>query len=152
MLIRCADFAEPQTLALLDLHVAHMRGASPPGTSYALDLTGFQTPDIQLWTAQRDGAVVGMAALKELSANHGEIKSMRTHPAHLRTGVAQALLAHILEEARRRRYTRLSLETGTGAAFDPALRLYHAAGFEPGPRFGDYATSGFNQFLHLALG
>jgi putative acetyltransferase len=89
--------------------------------------------------------------LKEISPDRGEIKSMRTHPDHLRKGVAQRLLDHLIEEARRRQYRWLSLETGSGPAFDPALRLYVANNFVSGGAFADYVKSDFNQFLHREL-
>jgi hypothetical protein len=47
--------------------------------------------------------------------------------------------------------TRLSLETGSGPAFDAALALYRKRGFQTGGAFADYKASEFNQFLHLPL-
>jgi putative acetyltransferase len=76
---------------------------------------------------------------------------MRTAPSHLRRGVAAAVLDHIVSEARRRGLTRLSLETGTGPRFEPALALYRKRGFVDGEAFADYRPSPFNQFLHLDL-
>ena len=76
---------------------------------------------------------------------------MRTHPDHLRQGVAAALLEHVVTEARARGLVRLSLETGSGEAFEPALALYRRRGFVNGEPFGDYLPSAFNQFLHLDL-
>ena len=95
--------------------------------------------------------VLGCGALKELSPARGEIKSMRTHADHLRKGVAAKLLEHILMTAKKRGYSRLSLETGRGPAFDPALNLYLKYGFQYGDAFGDYEVNEFSQFLHLDL-
>ncbi|MET0294214.1 MAG: GNAT family N-acetyltransferase, partial [Phenylobacterium sp.] len=81
-----------------------------------------------------------------------EVKSMRTHPDHLRRGIGAALLERIIEEAQARGLRRLSLETGRGAAFEAALALYRKRGFVQGPAFSDYQPSEFNQFFHLALG
>ena len=77
------------------------------------------------------------------------MKSMRTHPDHLRKGVAAALLDHLIAEARRRGLRRLSLETGSGPAFDPALALYRKRGFVDGEAFGDYEKSAFESFSQL---
>ena len=66
-------------------------------------------------------------------------------------GVAAALLEHVIAEARRRRLERLSLETGVGGGFEPALTLYRRRGFQDGEPFADYQPSPFNQFLHLEL-
>ena len=76
---------------------------------------------------------------------------MRTHPDHLRQGVGAAILGHIIGEARARGMRRLSLETGSGPAFDAALAMYRKRGFQPGGAFGDYEASAFNQFMHLTL-
>lgn len=95
--------------------------------------------------------ICGIGALKQFDATSGEIKSMRTHPDYLRRGVAAALLEHIIGEARARGLQRLSLETGSGDAFEPALALYRRRGFVNGEAFSDYEKSDFNQFLHLAL-
>ena len=149
---RPADFTDPQLLALLQLHLAGMHAQSPPGSVYALDLSGLDVPEVSFWTAWEGDMLLGCGALKALSAQSGEIKSMRTHPAHLRKGVGAALLVHLLALARARGYRRVSLETGSGPAFEPALALYGGFGFVNGPAFGDYAPSDFNQFLHLALG
>ncbi len=95
--------------------------------------------------------LLGFGALKELESRAGEIKSMRTADVHLRRGVAATILDHIITEAHQRSYTRLSLETGSGPAFEPALKLYRKYGFIEGGAFGDYEKSPFNQFLHLDL-
>lgn len=151
MRIDLADFDCPQVLDLLRIHLAGMHANSPPGSVFALDLSGLQRPDVTLYAAWNDDALVGLGALKELAPHRGEIKSMRTHPGYLRKGVARRLLDHLIEEARQRRYRRLSLETGSGPAFDPALQLYLSNCFVTGPAFADYVKSDFNQFLHKEL-
>ena len=149
--IREDDLSGEATRALLALHLAGMHATSPPGHVFALDLSGLRTPAVTVWTAWDGDAVAGVGALKMLGDGAAEIKSMRTHPDHLRKGVAAALLRHILAEARARGIARLSLETGSGSAFDPALALYRAHGFIDGDAFADYVRSDFNQFLHLDL-
>lgn len=149
--IRPADLSDQQTIALLALHLTAMQANSPPESVFALDLSGMRASDLDVWTAWDGEKIAGIAALRTLSPGHGEIKSMRTHPDQLRRGVAALLLAHIVAEAQARGMTRLSLETGSGPSFDPALALYRRHGFVDGPAFGDYHRSGFNQFLHLDL-
>jgi putative acetyltransferase len=102
MLIVPGDFESPQLLALLRLHLAGMHANSPPGSVNAFDLSGLKVPDVSVYTAWHGDKLVGMAALKELDAVTGEIKSMRTDPEHLRKGVAATLLDHILSVARER--------------------------------------------------
>ena len=151
LVIRRDDLEGEATRGLLALHLAGMRGASPPGSVYALDLSGLLQPGVTVWTAWRGEAIAGVAAMKLLGEGRAEIKSMRTHPDHLRRGVAAALLDHVVAQARAGGVERLCLETGSGPAFAPALALYRARGFTPGEPFSDYVPSAFNQFLHLAL-
>ena len=136
---------------LLADHLAGMHKNSPPDSVYALDLSGLRMPSVSVWTAWEGDELMGIGALKQLSPSTGEIKSMRTDSRHLRQGVGAALLDHIISEARRRGYRRLSLETGSGPGFEAALSLYRKRGFETGDAFGDYQSSAFNQFLHLDL-
>jgi len=145
------DLSGEPTRALLELHLRGMHANSPPGHVFALDLTGLKAPGVSVWSAWRGGTIAGIGALKDLGDGTAEIKSMRTHPDHLRQGIAAAILDHIIAEARARGVTRLSLETGRGPAFEPALALYRARGFANGGAFADYEASDFNQFMHLGL-
>lgn len=149
--IRVDDLSGEPIRELLSLHLAGMHGHSPPGHVFALDLSGLRASDVTVWSAWDGPALVGIAALRELADRTGELKSMRTHPNHLRKGVATALLEHVIGEARRRGLRRLSLETGSGPAFEAALALYRRRGFRDGEAFADYRRSDFNQFLHLSL-
>lgn len=128
-----------------------MHEHSPPESVHALDLTALRRPEVSFWTVWSDGELLGCGALKELTPAHGEIKSMRTAPAHRRKGVARAMLEHIIAEARRRAYARLSLETGSMAAFEAARRLYEGFGFEYCPPFGDYREDPNSVFLTCNL-
>lgn len=145
------DFSDPRVLALLREHLAGMHENSPPGSVYALDTSALQAPELNFVTAWQGDELVGCGALKQLNASSGELKSMRTAAAHLRRGVASRLLEHLLALARSRGYVRVSLETGSGPAFEPALSLYRKYGFENGTAFGEYRATSFNQFLHLKL-
>jgi len=149
--LRIDDLESEQTRALLAIHLAGMHENTPAGHVFALDLSGLKAHGVTVWSAWRGESIAGIAALKALDATSGELKAMRTHPGHLRRGGAAVLLAHIIGEARRRGMTRLSLETGRGPSFEPALALYRRSGFANGAAFGDYQASAFNQFLHLDL-
>lgn len=129
MEIRRDDSSGPEIQALLAEHVTDMHRISPRENVHALDVDGLRRPDITFWTVWSGADLLGCGALKELDARHGEIKSMRTARTHRRSGVGKAMLTHILEEAKRRRYDRLSLETGSQPAFEPARRLYASFGF-----------------------
>jgi putative acetyltransferase len=149
--IRIDDLSSAATRALLRLHLDGMHANTPPEHVFALDQSGLEDPSVTLWSAWEGNAICGIGALKQLDANHGEVKSMRTHPDFLRRGVAAALLDRIIGEARARGLKRLSLETGRGDEFEAALSLYRRRGFVGGAAFADYRTSDFSQFFHLEL-
>ncbi len=151
LVVREDDLSDPRTQALLALHLRGMHANSPAGHVFALDLSGLKAPGVTVWSAWRGEAIAGIGALKALGDATAEIKSMRTHPDYLRQGVGAAILERIIETARARGLSRLSLETGRGEAFEPALALYRRRGFEAGPAFGDYEASAFNQFMHLEI-
>jgi putative acetyltransferase len=150
-IVRPGDFEDDRVKALLTRHLEGMHANSPPGHVFALDWSGLQQPEISFYALWEGEDLLGVGALKELEPGAGEIKSMRTADAHLRKGVGAAILDHIIAEALRRGYKRLSLETGSGTAFEPALELYRKYGFIEGGAFDGYEKSPFNQFLHLDL-
>ncbi|MEG3089711.1 GNAT family N-acetyltransferase [Sphingomonas sp. PB4P5] len=145
------DLTHPEVLALLELHVRAALENSPPGAAFVLDLSGLRDPAVTLWSAWDGETLLGLGALKALEPGHGEVKSMRTAPGQVRKGVAAAMLAHLIAEARARDWTRLSLETGTNDAFAPARALYERAGFRPSAAFGGYALTEFNRCYALDL-
>lgn len=149
--IRLDDLNGPEINKLLQEHLYSMTLHSPPESMHALDVEKLRNSDITFWTVWQDSELIGCGALKELDAAHGEIKSMRTASAHLRKGVATALLTHILEEARKRSYRRLSLETGSMEAFRPARSLYARFGFKPCIPFADYAEDPNSVFMTIEL-
>ena len=151
MKIEIDDLTRPAIHALLNEHLRSMHALSPPGSVHALDLPSLRRPEITFWTAWEGEALLGCGALLELSRTQGEVKSMRTPEALRRTGAGRALLMHIIATAKSRGYERLSLETGSMAAFEPARRLYASAGFiETGP-FGSYVEDPHSSFMTLAL-
>lgn len=149
--IREDDLTGAQTRALLELHLRGMYETSPPEAVFALDLSGLQDPAVTVWGAWDGDRLAAIGALKMLGGDEAEVKSMRTHPDFLRRGAAAALLDHIIATARARGVLRLSLETGRGPAFEPALAMYRRRGFADGGPFSDYRPNEFSQFLHLVL-
>jgi putative acetyltransferase len=151
MSISPGDFQHPQVQALLRYHLEQMHANSPPGSVFALDWSGLQKPEISFYTLWDGNRLLGCGAMKDLGNGTGEIKSMRTHPDHLRKGVSKKILLHIIDTAKALNYRSLLLETGSGQAFDPALALYRKHGFESCGQFADYEKSAFNQFMQLRL-
>lgn len=145
--IRIDDLSSPEISQLLQEHLQGVARHSPPESVHALDLEALREPEVTFWSVWRDAELVGCGAIKELDSRHGEIKSMRTASSHLRKGVAAGLMRHILEEARRRSYKRLSLETGSMEAFAPARGLYSRFGFKLCGPFGDYVEDPHSVFM-----
>ena len=151
MRIEVDDLSRPQIHALLAEHLANMHELSPPEQAFALDLNKLRADDITFWTVWEEEELVGCGALKELTPTHGEIKSMRTPVAARGRGAGRAVLSHIIAVAQQRGYTRLSLETGTHAAFEPAHNLYRSKDFVMAGPFGSYLPSEHNVFMELQL-
>ena len=145
--IRVDDLTGPEIRGLIHEHLRNMALHTPPESIHALPLDALRKPEITFWSAWRDSELMGCGALKELDTRHGEIKSMRTASAHLRKGVATAVLNHILDVAKQRAYRRLSLETGSGAPFAPARALYARYGFQPCGPFADYVEDPNSFFM-----
>lgn len=149
--IKVDDLSGPEVAELIREHLHGMTLHSPPESIHALGLEALRQPEITFWSAWEGDQLVGCGALKELDQKHGEIKSMRTASAHVRKGVAKRVLQHILEEAKRRGYRRLSLETGSMAAFEPARRLYASFGFQYCEPFSDYKEDPNSVFMTKEL-
>lgn len=147
MQIKIDDLTCPEIHALLSEHLQSMYLYSPPESVHALDLEALRKPEITFWSVWEDDELLGCGALKELDKHHAEIKSMRTASKHLRKGVARFVLNHILEEAKNRGYKRLSLETGSTEAFDPARKLYANFGFTYCAPFNGYVEDPYSVFM-----
>jgi len=150
MEIRQDNPAAPHVAELLAHHLAEVQRVMGK-YAFALDASGLSGMDVTFWTAWQSDTLAGFGALKRLGDAHGEVKSMRVAPAARGTGVGRGMLDHIIAEARKRRYERLSLETGTAPMHVPAIALYRSAGFVSCSAFADYRPSPHNQFLTLDL-
>lgn len=138
------DLSGEAIAALLQLHLEEMHRWSPACSVHAMPIERLRAADVTFWSAWDGDRLAGCGALKQLSSTHGEIKSMRAAAEYRRRGVGKSILLHLMDEARRRGYSRLSLETGRPDAFLPARRLYEAHGFAECPPFGDYVSDGFS--------
>ena len=146
------DPQRPDVLDLLGEHLTDMFATSPAESVHALDPSALSAPGITFWTSRDEtGALLGCAALKQLAPTDGELKSMRTTERARGRGVGTALLTHVLDEAVRRGYRSVHLETGTQDYFAPARRLYERAGFVVCPPFGDYRLDPHSVFYRLDL-
>ena len=149
--IREDDLTGKEIAALLREHLENMNEISPPESVHALDLEALRSPDITFWTAWEDDELLGCGALKELDLRTGEIKSMRTVTIYRRRGVASKILEHIIQEAKRRAYDCLNLETGSFPEFAPAQALYQRYGFEYRSPFAGYIEDPNSVFMMKKL-
>jgi len=145
------DLSGPEIAAFLEDHVREMRSLTPLESKHALDLDGLRKPEVTFWSVYDGGTLVGCGAIKRLDPEHAELKSMRTEPSRKRNGIASLLLEHIITEARRMGFTRLSLETGAAEPFAPARRLYEKFGFEYTEPFADYTHDPYSTYMTRAL-
>ncbi|WP_438854332.1 GNAT family N-acetyltransferase [Agromyces sp. M3QZ16-3] len=149
--IHRADLGDPRVIRLLEDHLADMFATSPAESVHALDVSALSEPEVTLWTIGEGEHLLGCVALKELDPAHGELKSMRTDAAARGRGLGARLLEHVLAEAARRGYARLSLETGSEEFFRPARTLYAKYGFEECAPFADYVLDPNSVFMTREL-
>lgn len=149
--IRVDDLSDPRIAELLEDHLKDMRSVSPPESVHALDLEQLKKPEITFWTAWNGSELVGCGALKRLDAEHAELKSMRTSRLHRREGIGKLILEHIMSEARRSGYRRLSLETGSMPFFEPARTLYASYGFVHCAPFADYKVDPHSAYMSRSI-
>lgn len=145
------DLSGEQTARLIDFHLADMHRWSPPESVHAMARERLAGPDMTFFSAWRDDEIAGCGALRRLAGDHGEIKSMRVALAFLRQGVGEAILLHLMNEARKCGYSRLSLETGKPEQFAPARSLYAKHGFNECPPFANYSDDGFSLCMSRPL-
>lgn len=149
--VREGGFGDPRVVDLLRFHFTTAHAQTAPGSAHALDLEGLQAPGIRFWTLWDDDKLLGFGALKMLTDDHGEVKSMHTVESARRRGVGSAILGHIIAVARDCGLSRLSLETGSWDYFRPAVTLYRRHGFMECPPFADYRPDPNSIFMTLDL-
>jgi putative acetyltransferase len=149
--IREGHLDHPAVIELLEEHLASMEPTAPPESQHALDLDGLRGPDITFWSLWDGSRLAGVGALKRLSGDHVEVKSMKTAPAYLRKGIASKILAHMIQYAKARGYSRISLETGSMEFFAAARHLYARFGFEPCAPFSSYVEDPYRVFMSRLL-
>lgn len=145
------DLSNPEVITLLNAHLQHMIDITPPGCVHALDIEALKSSEVAFWSVWEGASLHGCGALKQLSQYHAEIKSMRTATSYLGKGTASHLLKFILNEARKRNYRRVSLETGSYDAFLPARNLYEKFSFTYCGSFADYVQNDHSVYMTIEL-
>jgi putative acetyltransferase len=144
---------DPRVVELLNTHLTRARSETAQGCAHALDHSALQAPDVTFWSAWDDTrtTVVAIGALKQLTPDHGEVKSMHVAESARGRGYGAGMLEHILAEARTRGLSRVSLETGSWPYFTAARAMYARHGFVECEPFADYVPTVNSVFMTLAL-
>jgi putative acetyltransferase len=149
--IKIDDLLDGAIETLLQEHLEEMHKYSPPDSIHAHDSDSLKNTSITFWSAWIDNELAACGALKEINSRHAEIKSMKTSRLHLRKGIGKNILSHILTEAKSRKYSTVSLETGTNEAFLPARKLYEQFGFQECGPFADYSLDVYSTYYRKEL-
>ena len=132
------NFDHPEVNELLNDHFIELRAASPEGSTHVLDIPGLKSSSIKFWSLWNDYQLVGCGALKFLEKDHGEFKSIRVHNNFRKKGNGIKVINHLIDEAKKLKIKKLSIETGAGEFFNPARKLFDKCGFKPCPPFAHY--------------
>ena len=132
------NFNHPEVNELLNDHFIELRAASPKGSTHVLDIPGLKVPSIKFWSLWKDYQLVGCGALKFLDKDHGEFKSIIVHNNFRKKGNGIKVINHLIDEAKKLKIKKLSIETGAGEFFNPARKLFDKCGFKPCPPFAHY--------------
>ncbi len=137
--------------ALLAAHLRFANEHSPREDVHALDVDALLDPAVTFYGYRAEGRLMAVGALKRLDGEHVEVKSMHTEMAARGRGIGREMLEHLVAVARASGYRRISLETGTPAAFEPARLLYASAGFVECAPFGPYRDSPWSVCMTMPL-
>lgn len=146
-----ADPSDPSIREMLSRHSRHALANAQGRQGHALEPESLNRADIELWSLVDAGGVLAVGALRRIEPRHGELKSMFVDEGARGAGLGRRLLEGLIERARQQGFERLSLETGAGAYFDAARRLYAAAGFESCPAFADLPPHPDSVFMTRSL-
>ncbi len=132
------NFDDPQVNELLINHFVELRSVSPEGSTHVLDIPGLKVPSIKFWSLWENDKLVGCGALKFLDSSHGEFKSIRIVDTFRGKGFGIKMINHLISEAKKLNITKISIETGSGAFFTPARKLFQKCGFKACKPFAHY--------------
>ena len=139
-------------LALLfQRHTADMHADTPPESIHMMDAGQLAVPEVAFFVMRDGGVPVGMGAFKRIDAGHAEIKSMHVLAEHRGRGLSRRMLDHLVDQAARQGFSRLSLETGVQPTFIAARALYAKAGFTECPPFEGYWDDPNSIFMTRSL-
>ena len=132
------NFDNTKVNNLLKKHFIELRSVSPAGSTHVLDVEGLKDRSIKFWSLWENEKLIGCGALKFLDSQHGEFKSIRVADEFRKKGFGEKIIFHLIEEAKKLKIKKLSIETGSGNFFKSARELFKKFGFEPCEPFAHY--------------
>ncbi len=132
------NFDNPEVNDLLIKHFIELKSVSPEGSAHVLDIDGLKDSSIKFWSLWEENDLLGSGALKFLDKDHGEFKSIRVSDNFRGKGNGIKVINHLINEAKKLKIKKLSLETGAGDFFIAARKLFNKCGFEPCDPFSHY--------------
>ena len=145
------NFDDPKVNDLLIRHFKELRSVSPEGSAHVLDIPGLKVSSIKFWSVWEKNTLLGCGALKFLSENHGEFKSIRIVDDFRKKGYGFKIINHLIEEAKKLNIEKLSLETGSGNFFLPARKLFQKVGFKICKPFAHYKEDSNSSYMSLEI-
>ena len=144
VVVRATD---PRVMPLIAVHLELMRASSPACSIHAMEAADLDEAGVRFVAVFDGDEAVAMGALKEVSGGHGELKSMHVRRDWRGRGLADRVLAVLLDEARAGGMTRVSLETGSQEVFGPARAFYGRHGFSSCGPFEGYGPDPNSHFM-----
>ena len=145
------NFDNSEVNDLLKKHFIELRSVSPAGSTHVLDIAGLKDKSIKFWSLWENDNLIGCGALKFLEKNHGEFKSIRVADKFRKKGIGEKIINHLIEEAKKLKILKLSIETGSGDFFLPARKLFSKFGFKECPPFAHYKVDPNSCYYSLNL-
>jgi putative acetyltransferase len=145
------NFENPEVNAMLIKHFTELKSVSPEGSAHVLDIAGLKEPTIKFWSLWKNNQLMGCGALKFLDKEHGEFKSIRVNDKFRKKGNGIKVINHLIDEAKKLKIKKLSLETGAGIFFNPARKLFNKCGFKICEPFSHYKDDTNSVYMHLLL-
>ena len=145
------NFDNLEVNELLKKHFVELRSVSPAGSTHVLDINGLKDPSIKFWSLWEDNKLIGCGALKFLEKDHGEFKSIRVADEFRKKGIGERIINHLIEEAKKLKISKLSIETGAGDFFSPARKLFNKFGFKKSEPFAHYKVDPNSCYFNLDL-
>ena len=146
------NFNNQEVYELLIKHFIELKSVSPEGSAHVLDIAGLKVPSIKFWSLWKENNLMGIGALKFLDKKHGEFKSIRVNDKFRGQGNGLKVINHLIYEARKLDIKKLSLETGAGAFFLTARKLFDKCGFVTCEPFSHYKNDINSVYMRMQIG